>query len=138
MNGQHSSPIKIIVRDHYVFNLHKNCDIMPTSICTCICEHELPDILQVVISSSITYAPLCIQSEIIFSFLSNLYLNRHLYLLHSNRVSINKLYLSIIIWIMLFSLFFLHANCIIHKIVSIFSRFENPNANGVMRMINCF
>ena len=36
---------------------------------------------------------------------------------------------------MFFSLFFLHANCIIHKIISIFSRFENPYANSVMRMM---
>ena len=47
-------------------------------------------------------------------------------------------FLSIIVWKIFFSIFFIHANCIIHKIVSIFSRFKNPYTNCILWMIDCF
>ena len=47
-------------------------------------------------------------------------------------------FLSIIVWKILFPIFFIHANCFVHKIVSIFSRFEDPYTNSVLWMIDCF
>ena len=46
--------------------------------------------------------------------------------------------LPIIIWKKFFPIFFIHADCIVHKIVSIFSGFEDPYTDSVLWMIDCF